>query len=291
MLLAILLACTEVGLVKYKNNPTDTNDTTVIDTSVSPQPEAQPSTSPNPGPEGIGGYFSYYARQVACPACVGEPQEISITLHAEFHDPTNQSHTEWVVPQGECTENLTFTNPSVQSINVGPNINVINNFREIVMAKVGDDYDAGIYETQYDRDTEHEVNTQEGSFKFRSFHGFDSITPQELLYTDPSYAFAAPINRNGTNFWWSPSGTNSTFMVTIAVYSYDGAQLLGYVACATGDNGMITIPGQYLSRYPSNSLVAVHLARHKIENVLWEDRNTFVETHMEHEVIGTGYIQ
>jgi len=290
MLLAILLACTEVGLVKYQNT-TDTNETTSVDTSVSPQPEAQPSTSPNPGPEGIGGYFSYYARQVACPACVGEPQEISITLHAEFHNPTNQSHTEWVVPQGECTENIIFTNPSVQSINVGPNINVINNFREIVMAKVGDDYDAGIYETQYDRDTEHEVNTQQGSFKFRSFHGFDSITPQELLYTDPSYAFAAPINRNGANFWWSPSGTNSTFMVTLAVYSYDGSQLLGYVACATGDNGMITIPGQYLSRYPSNSLVAVHLARHKIETVLWEGRNTFVETHMEHEVIGTGYIQ
>ena len=88
MLLAILLACTEVGLVKYKNSPADTNETTVIDTSVSPQPEAQPGTSPNPGPEGIGGYFSYYARQVACPACVGEPQEISITLHAEFNQST-----------------------------------------------------------------------------------------------------------------------------------------------------------------------------------------------------------
>ena len=53
----------------------------------------------------------------------------------------------------------------------------------------------------------------------------------------------------------------------------------------------MTVPGTYLSSYPQGGLVAVHLARHKIEKVLFEAQNTFIETHMEHEVVGTGMVQ
>ena len=77
----------------------------------------------------------------------------------------------------------------------------------------------------------------------------------------------------------------------LAVYSPDGASLLGYVACSGGDTGMMTIPGQYLSSYPTWALVAVHLIRHKIELVPWVEKNTFIETHMEWEVVGTGHIE
>ena len=80
-------------------------------------------------------------------------------------------------------------------------------------------------------------------------------------------------------------------MITLAVYSPDGSSLLGYVACSGGDTGMMTIPGQYLSTYPTWALVAVHMARHKIELVPWEEENTFLETHMEWEVVGTGHIE
>jgi len=33
------------------------------------------------------------------------------------------------------------------------------------------------------------------------------------------------------------------------------------------------------------------LIRHKIELVPWEEKNTFIETHMEWEVVGTGHIE
>ena len=127
--------------------------------------------------------------------------------------------------------------------------------------------------------------------EFTSFHGFDSIEPFELRYVDPSYAFAAPIYRSGATFWWAPYGSNSTFTVMLAVYSPDGSSLLGYVACSGGDSGMMTIPGQYLSSYPTWALVAVHLVRHKIELVPWVEENTYIETHMEWEVVGTGHIE
>ena len=290
MLLSILLACTEVGLVKYTNNPADTN-TTVVDTSTVAEPAPETDTQPSTGPEGIGGYFNYYVRQVACPACVGEPQGISIDLLAKFHDPTNQSHTEWIPAQGECTNTLTFVSPSVSLKDVGASILISNINREIIMPRSGQEYKAQIYETQYDRDTEHDVITDVGNFKFESFHGFDSIQPESMLYVDPSYAFAAPIYRSGATFWWLPAGTNSTFLITLAIYTPDGSSLLGYVSCAGADTGQMTIPGSYLSAYPQGGLVAVHLARHKIDTVLFQTQDTFIETHMEHEVVGTGMVQ
>ena len=291
MLLSILLACTEVGLVKYTNNPADTNATVVDTSGTAVEPASQPDTQPSTGPEGVGGYFNYYVRQVACPACVGEPQGISIDLLAKFHDPTNQTHTEWIPQQGECTNTLTFTSPSIALKDVGASILMRNINREIIMPKSGQEYKTQIYETQYDRDTEHDVVTDIGDFKFESFHGFDSIEPETMLFVDPSYAFAAPIYRSGATFWWQPSGTTSTFLITLAIYTPDGSSLLGYVSCAGADTGQMTVPGTYLSSYPQGGLVAVHLARHKIEKVLFEAQNTFIETHMEHEVVGTGMVQ
>ena len=79
-------------------------------------------------------------------------------------------------------------------------------------------------------------------------------------------------------------------MITVVVYSGDGSQMLGYVSCAGADNGMMTIPGQYL-QYPTWSLVAVHLARHRVELVPLDAANTYIESHMEWEVIGTGHIE
>jgi hypothetical protein len=80
-------------------------------------------------------------------------------------------------------------------------------------------------------------------------------------------------------------------MVTLAVYSSDGSQMLGYVACSGEDNGSLTIPSQYLQSYPVGALVAIHLSRHKVELVETDINNSYIETHMEWEVIGTGHIE
>jgi len=133
--------------------------------------------------------------------------------------------------------------------------------------------------------------TDAGDFEFESIHGFDTLEPQSMLYVDPSYAFAAPIYRSGATFWWSPAGSNYPFMITVAVYTYDGSSLLGYVSCVTGDVGQMTIPGQYLSQFPAGSITAIHLERHKVVLEEFVEQGTYIETHMSHQVVGTGYLQ
>jgi len=291
-LLPFLLACTEVSINKIPEVPKDTSVPIVDTTEPASEPSIEPSTEP---PDGIGGYVHYYLRQVACPPCVGAPREISVELTAHFHEPVEDSYTNWVMPQGECTEAFSSAVPNVPFINLGQTIKIksgsthfeiYHNSYNIYTMLFNDD-------SQYIRDSVHEI-TREDEYNFASFtsfHGFDYIEPYELRYIDPSYAFAAPIYRSGATFWWGPSGTNTTFMITLAVYTPDGSSLLGYVACTGPDNGMMTIPGQYLAGYPYWALVAVHMARHKIELVPWEEQNTFLETHMEWEVVGTGHIE
>ena len=295
-LLPFLLACTEVSINKIPDVPVDSStpiiDTTEPSTEPSTEPAVEPSTEP---PEGIGGYVHYYLRQVACPACMGEANEITVEFDARFHEKVYDSYTTWVVPQGQCTENLTQMIPGTTLTDLGENIKAQSAGGGYIWA---DRNTQGVYtqtwytDLEYDRDALYTMKRQDIDFaSFTSFHGFDSIDPYELLFVDPTYAFAAPIQRSGATFWWGPSGTNTTFMITLAVYSPDGSSLLGYVACSSGDTGMMTIPGQYLSSYPTWALVAVHLARHKIELVPWEEENTFLETHMEWEVVGTGHIE
>ena len=155
MLFSLILACTEVGLVKYTNRPTDS---AIVDTSpVEPsdpsepsttQPASEPSDTQQQELEGIGGYFNYTVSQVACPACVGETQQINIQLSAKFHDPTNQSHTEWIPNVGECTNNFSLITPSVNPRNYGNQISVINDFRTLQMYFTNNEYNGTIYETQ-----------------------------------------------------------------------------------------------------------------------------------------------
>ena len=110
-----------------------------------------------------------------------------------------------------------------------------------------------IWESQLQRDAFYTVQTEMGSYTFLSSHGFDSIEPYTMLWVDPSYAFDAPIYRSGATFTWAPTSLEATFLITVAVYSADGSQMLGYVACAGEDNGTMTIPGEYLQSYPVGS--------------------------------------
>ena len=51
----------------------------------------------------------------------------------------------------------------------------------------------------------------------------------------------------------------------------------------------MTVPGQYLQQYPSWSLAAIHLARHRVEFVPYQPLGGYIESHMEWEVVGTGH--
>lgn len=293
---ALLLACTEVSISKRPDIIVVDTGNSVVDTDEpSTEPSSEPSEPSTEPMEGIGGYVHYHLRQVACLACMGETNEITVEFNARFHEKIYDTYTRHVPPQGQCSQNITEIVPSVQLMDMGSEIKARSGNTTLNAYKTTDGSYLGTWYTDsiYIRDSIHTISREDDYdfAEFLSFHGFDSIEPFELRYVDPSYAFAAPIYRTGATFWWAPYGSNSTFTVMLAVYSPDGASLLGYVACSGGDSGMMTIPGQYLSSYPTWALVAVHLIRHKIELVPWVEQNTYIETHMEWEVVGTGHIE
>ena len=92
-------------------------------------------------------------------------------------------------------------------------------------------------------------------------------------------------------FTWSPVVNDSMFEVLIAVYSSDGSQLLGAVSCMEQDSGYMTVPGVYFQAFPSWSLAAVHLIRHKTDMRPAIEFNGWLQSHMIWEVIGTGHIE
>ena len=287
MLLALLLSCsTDVSIMKRFEPGTDTS--TVVDSAIPMEPDSPPEQR-----SGITGYNYLHLRQVACPACMGESQEITITFSAEFHQPSSDGHADWIPQVGQCTTNLMGTSPSTIPINAGSEIMVNNPSHSFAVPAMGEGFywTTNIWEAQLQRDAVYTVQTELGSYGFVSSHGFDFIEPYTMLFVDPSYAFQAPISRSGATFTWGPTSADSTFMINVVVYSSDGTQMLGYVACVGEDNGSMTIPAQYLQSYPAGSLVAIHLSRHKVELVETDINNSHVESHMEWEVVGTGFIQ
>lgn len=290
MLLMILACGTEVGIIASYDK-TQSEDSSSEPTVLEPSQEpAQEDT--NVSLNGNVAYLNYYLRQVACPMCVGEPQEITVEFTTKFFENTTASHTEWIPQIGTCTNQLLVTVPTVNYLNLGQSLNIQGQINNFTAYYNGSEYYTNLYESMYDRDYLHTVNLTDGnSFQFLTIRGFDQIEPYQMLYVDPSYAFAAPIYRNGMTFSWAPYGSDSNFMITIAVYTQDGSQLLGYVACTSPDQGFMTVPAQYLQQYPSWSLAAIHLARHRVEYIPYYPLEGYIESHMEWEVVGTGHLE
>ena len=295
VLFVLLFGCeSDVSVIKRYDE--ETNEETAIDTVDTPiDTPTETATQTDTGIliEGNGGYLHYYLRQIACPACVGESQELLVEFRAKFFQPTFESHTSWIPTLGECTNQLLITSPSTNAIDVGPSISVDGPVHSFTAMQQGQEYYAYLYETQYDRTSTHYVSLtgEDEQITFFTAEGYDYIEPQEMLYIDPSYAFAAPIYKTGMTFSWSPYDTSRTFMVLLAVYSGDGSQLLGYAACTGPDQGFMTFPSYIMQSFPSYSLVLIHLSRHKVDFHPFEPMATHIETHMEWEVIGTGYLQ
>ena len=287
----LLFACSsDVSVIKRITEETAEKESGLEPTT---EPANEPSTTHPPEMEGTGGYVHYYLRQLACPACVGESQELLVEFTAKFHEPVNDSHTSWIPPLGECTDQLLITSPSTNPVDVGTSIFVEGPVHSFTATKTGTEYYAYLYETEYDRGGLHNISImdEDAEISFRSIEGYDYIEPYAMLYVDPSYAFAAPIYKSGMTFTWSPYETSRTYMILMAVYSYDGSQLLGYAACTGPDQGFMTFPGSALQQFPSQSLVLIHLSRHGISMVPYEPMGSYIETHMEWEVVGTGYLQ
>jgi len=297
LLFLTLTSCfQDVSIMKVQDKESLDSSTVITDTNISTDTNNVISDTSDTNTSqilnGNVGYTNFYLRQVACPACVGAQQEITVEFVTKFFENTTANHTDWIPEVGTCTNQLLITVPSTNPVNMGSQLIVEGSVNNFAANYINNEYYASIYESMYDRNTNYTVQLSDNeSFNFKSIEGFDSLEPYEMLYVDPSYAFAAPIYKNGMTFSWAPYGSDSSFLITIAIYTPDGSQLLGYVACAAPDQGFMTIPGEYLQQYPHWGLAAIHLARHKVVRVPYYPLEGYIETHMEWEVVGTGHIE
>jgi len=291
-LLFLLFSCTtDVGIINVTKSQDETGaiDTAIETIDTGEEPDTNEVVEEISGTVGL---IEWELEQIACPACMGVSQEITVQFNVDFHEKINEEHPTWVPPQGQCQQSLNYITLSRNKINLGSLVSLQGSYSSFQAYNQNNVYSTFMQESQYERDTQYRLITQDGdSLSFKSFHGFDYIEPLELRYVDPSYAFAAPVYRSGTTFWWGPSGSNSTFNITLAVYSQDGSSLLGYTSCSGGDTGMMTIPGQYLSSFPVWSLVAVHMTRFDKQRVTFEKLNGYIDVHLYWSVVGTGHIE
>ena len=292
----LFAACsTDVSIMKHQNSePATETGSPASDTNSPSEPTNEPVDDPPLDSEMTEltiGNAEIHFRQIACPACVGEPSEFSIDASLVLHYPTSGNYTEYLTATGTCSTNLYETHVSNEPL-VSSQAATFNN---IILNPAGQGIwtNSNLYEYQYQRNTVHDISTEHGLIPsaFISIEGFDSIEPYTLLWVDPSYAFDAVISKSGTSFTWSPVIQNSLFEIIVAVYSPDGSQFLGAVSCMENDVGYMQIPGSYFQSYPTWSLAAVHLIRHRIDRQPAELYNGWLESHMQWEVVGTGHIE
>jgi len=289
----LLLACRQgdIGIIKvYEEEGADSG---VVEDKLDPwvEPTSEPTGEPSSEMTDLTiGYGEIHFKQIACPACVGVYNEFDISATLDLHQPTSGDYNEWLTPVGTCTTNLIESYVSSQPLaTTSPAY-----FNDIALqpAGQGEWYTNSIYEYQYQRNTSYNVTSEHGTIQsaFRTVEGFDSIEPYTMLWVDPSYAFEAAVRRSGFTITWAPVRQTSRMMITLGVYSGDGAYLLGQVSCFGADNGAMFIPSQYLN-YPTWSLVAIHIERFETDVVETSINNSYIETLQIWEVVGTGHIE
>ena len=121
-----------------------------FDTSVQTDSQA-------PSMEGVSGYLHYYLKQVACPQCVGETQELKALMELSIHEPISGTYTEWIPPQGSCIDTFYYTNPSTSPISLGDTLNVQSIHPLSLHQSTSGLYYTELNESQYDRDHNYTV--------------------------------------------------------------------------------------------------------------------------------------
>ena len=294
-LLPMLLACSSDIAIITTEKTQDTEEEIIVTGEVSAEPGEEPS-SPTSEPESqmtelSVGLATIHFRQISCPACMGVPNEFDITAELLMHYPTSGDYFEYMTPTGTCTTQLLESYVSSQPVQATQP--AMFNSIQLNPAGQGKWENGFLYEYQIERQTPHTITTENGTIvdAFTTVEGFDDIQPYTLLWVDPSYAFDAIISKNGTTFTWYPSLSGDEFEIIVAVYSPDGSQLLGAVSCQEMDTGSMFIPGSYFQSYPTWSLAAVHLIRHRIDSRPAPTFNGYIDSHMIWEVVGTGHIE
>lgn len=287
-------ACTsDIAIITTGKDQQDTSyldDTETIEEPSSPANEPTSETSTDMTELTIG-FAEIALTQIACPACMGVPSEFDISADLKLHQPTTGGYTDQLTTVGTCVTQEFGSYVSSTPID----IQGAASFNSIQLYPVGaaEWSTSNLQEYQIPRRESITVVTDDGIIPdaFETLEGFDDIQPWELRYVDPSYAFAAVVSKQGTNFSWQPVIQGAQFEIMVVMYSPDGSQLLGLVSCMENDVGYMTVPGNYFQSYPYNALTAIYLSRHRVDRKPAPEFNGYLESHMSWTILGTGHIE
>jgi len=291
--LLFVLACgSDIAIITTEKKPQDTNAPEITEPSDTDEPGPSDTQDPESQMTELTiGFAELSLTQIACPACVGVSNEFDISANLKLHYPTSGGYTDQLTPVGSCVTQEIGSYVSSEPILISGTAN----FNSIQLYPAGQaEWSASnLMEYQIPRRTLVTVTTESGTIPnaFETLEGFDSIEPYTLLWVDPSYAFDTVVSKSGTTFTWYPSIPGTQFEIMIVVYSPDGSQILGLVACMENDVGYMTVPGTYFQSYPTWALAAVYLTRHRTDRQPAYDFNGYLESHQTWTVLGTGHIE
>ena len=291
--LLFALGCgSDIAIITTEKNPQDTNTPEITEPSDTDEPGSSDTQDPESQMTELTiGFAELSLTQIACPACVGVSNEFDISANLKLHYPTSGGYTDQLTPVGSCVTQEIGSYVSSEPILISGTANF--NSIQLYPAGQAEWSVSNLMEYQIPRRTLVTVTTEGGIIPnaFETLEGFDSIEPYTLLWVDPSYAFDTVVSKSGTTFTWYPSIPGTQFEIMIVVYSPDGSQILGLVACMENDVGYMTVPGTYFQSYPTWALTAVYLTRHRIDRQPAYDFNGYLESHQTWTVLGTGHIE
>ncbi len=289
LILMLVTGCaSDIAIITRQDKQQDTSPP---DSQTDPS-DPDDTNEPNDGITDLTiGFAEISLTQIACPACMGASSEFDIYANLKLHQPTDGGYTEELTPVGTCSTQQLESYVSSSPLD----IQGLASFNSIQLYPSGPAQwaSSNLAEYQIPRREMITVVTEDGIIPnaFETLEGFDDVQPWELRYVDPSYAFAAVVSKSGTTFTWDPVISDAQFEVLVAVYSPDGSQLLGLVSCMQNDVGYLTIPGTYFQPYPTWSLTAIYLTRHRLERTAALEFNGYLESHQTWTVLGTGHIE
>lgn len=275
-----------------ENEPVDTGDPGDTDDTGDTDSEL-----PNEGK--TGGLVQFSMVQIACPACLNYSSGLQVLASAGFHEPTTKSWVDWIPREGDCVENPSPVQASNNFLDAGEWLSYRSGSASVQLRVVDDTYEAtGLDDGDFVRNAGWVVDVEGGSdvpaFEvenaFYTPESLATLTPVEMLYTQPQSAFSARISKSRASFGWGPAGGSDSFAVVLDIYNAQGTSYMGQVFCLGSDGGSLSVPSGYLSAYPNNALLVIGMYRYVVGTFQRPDDGSTVETLINFGVIGTGVL-
>lgn len=251
------------------------------------------------GNEGkTGGLIQFSMVQIACPSCLGYPNGLEVAATAGFHGPTSKSWVDWLPREGDCVENPAPGPASSDFLDAGEWMSLRSGSANVQLRVADGVYESnGLDDSDFVRNAGWVVAAEGGTdvpdFEvqnaFYTPESISTLTPVEMLYTQPQSAFSARVSKSRANFGWGPAGGTDSFAVVVDVYSPQG-NYQAQIFCLAADAGSLTVPSSYLSRYSNNSLLVIGMYRYVVGDFQRPDDGSTVETLINFGVIGTGIL-